>query len=312
MSDAVLVVEALTKRYGDRQALNGVDLTLGAGELYVLLGPNGAGKTTLVHAICGRLEPNGGTALVMGQSPRDEPRSRKQIGLVPQRIALYPQLTVRENLAVLGRLAGLPRAEVDAAVSEALEWIGLADRADDRVDQLSGGMQRRVHLAAGVLHQPKLLLLDEPTVGVDPASRDRLHAMLRALQQRGIAILLTTHDMEQAEALATRVGVLHEGELLAEGTTSELVQHHFGQRRELTATLVQAPDASSQQQLQALGFQPTEQATVWTAAVEGGYDALGSLGQQLQDSNMATAEVRWREPGLREVFFRVTGTEWHG
>ena len=209
--------------------LRGVDLTLAAGEMYVLLGPNGAGKTTLMHALCGRLRLDSGRVRICGGDPAVSADARRRIGFVPQQIALYPYLTIRENLSILGRLAGLRRSGCAVAVDEALDWIGLGDRANDRIDRLSGGMQRRVNLAAGVLHRPDLLLLDEPTVGVDPEARDRLHVLLETLREDGLAILMSTHDMDQAEQLATRTGVLNDGKIIVEGSVEALVKDHFGQ-----------------------------------------------------------------------------------
>lgn len=309
-STEILTASSLAKSFGDRAVLRGVDLTLRSGEMYVLLGPNGAGKTTLMHALCGRLQADAGSVRICGENPHESATARRRIGLVPQQIALYPYLTIRENLSVLGRLAGLRRADCARAVEEALEWIDLADRANDRIDRLSGGMQRRVNLAAGVLHRPELLLLDEPTVGVDPEARDRLHLLLKSLRESGLAILMSTHDMEQAEQLATRTGVLNEGRILVEGTVEGLVRDHFGQQRELTLRMTQPPSDQQREMLAQVGLEASDSPQLWSGSFGGGLERLAAVGEQLERHQIQTDELRLREPGLREVYFKATGKEY--
>lgn len=306
----ILEAEKLARSYAGRSVLRGVDLTLAAGEMYVLLGPNGAGKTTLMHAICGRLRLDSGRVRIGGGDPAVSAEARRRIGFVPQQIALYPYLTIRENLSVLGRLAGLRRSDCAVAVDEALDWIGLADRANDRIDRLSGGMQRRVNLAAGVLHRPDLLLLDEPTVGVDPEARDRLHVLLETLREEGLAILMSTHDMDQAEQLATRTGVLCDGKIIVEGSVEALVRDHFGQQRELTLRLTESASESQAEVLSGVGLVRSENRQIWSGALAGGLDRLSVIGQELEKNGIQTGELRLREPGLREVFFKATGKEY--
>ena len=231
-----LEVHGARRAFGAGRGLDGVDLRLARGEIYGLLGPNGAGKTSLVRAICGRLRLDAGSVSLLGRDPGDA-EARRGLGLVPQEIALYPELTVAENLELLGRLAGLPGGEAGPAVRDALGWIGLADRAASLVATLSGGQQRRVNLAAATLHRPAVLLLDEPTVGVDPAAREQIHERLRDLGARGIAILLATHDLDQAAELCGRIGILVDGRIRAEGTLAELVRRAFGDAREIRVSL---------------------------------------------------------------------------
>ena len=201
------------------------------------MGPNGAGKTTLVRVLSGRVRLDHGTVRLGGADPLRDASARRRLGLVPQDIALYPFLTVRENLEVLGRLAGLGHSELRDAVTRALASSGLGSRASERVERLSGGLQRRVNVAAGMLHLPEVLLLDEPTVGIDPAARDEIHALLRSLRDRGMSILVTTHDMEQAEQLADRIAVMSRGRIRAEGTLADLVRVSFEDAREVQLTL---------------------------------------------------------------------------
>jgi ABC-2 type transport system ATP-binding protein len=228
---------------------------------------------------------------------------------VPQEIALYPELTIRENLEVLGCLAGLAPGAIPSAVESALDWTGLDDRADSRVSTLSGGMQRRVNLAAGTLHQPEVLLLDEPTVGVDPQARERIHGLLRDLRRRGMAILLATHDLDQAAELSDRIGILADGALRAEGALDSLVAQTFGPARELTVRLTGEVEAEVRAQLSAEGLQPAADGRTWTGPLAGGIEAMTAAGRRLAEGGAVLSEIRLREPGLRAVFFRVAGRE---
>ena len=304
-----LEVRGAVRRFAGGRGLDGASLELRRGEIYALLGPNGAGKTSLVRAACGRLRLDAGEVLLLGADPRREPSCRRGLGLVPQEIALYPELTVRENLEVLGRLAGLPAPDLPRAVAAALDWIGLADRAASRVGELSGGQKRRVNLAAGTLHGPAVLLLDEPTVGVDPQARERLHEMLRELRARGLAVLLATHDLDQAAELADRIGILVDGRVRAEGTLAELVERAFGGRRELALRLVAAPPSGTARALEAEGLRPGADDREWSGPLEGGLEALAGVGRRLAAAGVPLAELRLREPGLRGVFFRLAGRE---
>ncbi len=221
--DTVLACEGLVKHFDELTAVGGVSLDIAAGETYGLLGPNGAGKTTTISMICGLLERDAGTVHVAGE-PIDvnTVAARAAIGYVPQEIAVYPDLTGRENLRFFGRLNGLERDELDRRVDEVLEIVGLTERAKDKAEEYSGGMQRRLNIGAGMLHHPKLLILDEPTVGVDPQSRNAILDSVEDLGGEGMAVLYTTHYMEEAERLCDRVGIIDNGSIVAEGTRREL------------------------------------------------------------------------------------------
>jgi linearmycin/streptolysin S transport system ATP-binding protein len=224
---AALEVADLAKSFDGRPALDGVTLSAAAGEIVGLLGPNGAGKTTLVRAITGRVAPDSGSLRVFGLPPED-PKARALRGWVPQEIALYGALTPRENLWTFGRYQGLESDVLTRAIAESLSWIGLADRSNERTDRLSGGMRRRLNIAAGTIHSPRLLLLDEPTVGVDPQSRERIYAMIGELKARGVALLYTTHYMEEAARLCDRIAIIDHGRIIALGTEDELVAQTIG------------------------------------------------------------------------------------
>ncbi len=223
--DPVLACRDLEKRFGDVHAVRGVSFAITTGETYGLLGPNGAGKTTTISMVCGLLERDRGEVVVDGM-PVDvtSVRAKEAIGYVPQDLAIYPDLTGRENLQFFARLYGLAGSELRRRVDEVLDVIGLADRAGDRADTYSGGMKRRLNIGIGMLHRPKLLILDEPTVGVDPQSRNAILESVGELSGSGMAVLYTTHYMEEAERLCDRVGIIDEGQLKAEGTRRELTQ----------------------------------------------------------------------------------------
>ncbi len=220
----VLRAHDLRKRYGDIEAVRGVSFEIHEAEIYGLLGPNGAGKTTTISMVCGLLSRDGGE-VTLGSTPIDvgAVAAKAGIGFVPQELAIYPDLSARENLAFFGRLYGLKGPALKSRVDEVLALIGLTERAKDRTEKYSGGMQRRLNIGIGLLHQPRLLLLDEPTVGVDPQSRNAILESISALGKQGMAILYTTHYMEEAERLCDRVGIIDGGEIRAEGTRRQLV-----------------------------------------------------------------------------------------
>ena len=227
-------IDAVVKSFDGRQALAGVTLSVREGEILGLLGPNGAGKSTLVRTIMGRVRPDSGEVRLFGKpAPAGDNASRAQVGVVPQEIALYPNLSPMENLTVFGRYLGLRGDALDQAISRALEWSALSDRAGEPVKTFSGGMKRRLNMAAGVLHRPKVLLLDEPTVGVDPQSRERIYQMIEGLKADGTSLVYTTHYMEEAERLCNRVAIIDHGKIIAEGTKDELVKATVGETREV-------------------------------------------------------------------------------
>jgi len=302
----ILTVSGVTHAYGDRIVLRGVDLTLEPGEIYALLGPNGAGKTTLIKSICGRFRPDGGEVRLNGQDPARVSAARASLGLVPQEIALYAHLTVAENLAAFASLAQAPRRTIPAAVQRAMELTRTVDRAHVPVRHLSGGYQRRANIAAAIVHQPALLILDEPTVGVDIDAREALDAVIRGLRDLGVAVLLTTHDLEQAGALADRVGFLREGCLVLEGQPRTLIAEAFGAQMEVLVELSGEPDASGEALLIAAGLSRTaHRAKLWTRLDIDGYAAAGRLDKQLRKAGLIPREIRVREPSLQNLFSLV-------
>ena len=219
----ILEVRDLVKKYGDLEAVKGISFDIAEGEIFSLLGPNGAGKTTTISILSTLLTPTAGDASVCGHSVTKEPVAvKKSIGIIPQEIALYDELSALENLKFWGQMYNLSGKALSLRVDEVLDQVGLTERAKERIKTYSGGMKRRVNIAVGLLHKPRLLFMDEPTVGIDPQSRRAILESVKALNQAGMTILYTTHYMEEAQELSDRVGIIDYGELIALGTQEEL------------------------------------------------------------------------------------------
>jgi ABC-2 type transport system ATP-binding protein len=225
MSSEAILVRDLRKSYGSQPAVNGVSFSIAKGEIFGLLGPNGAGKTTTISMLAGLIEPSGGSIVLEGMDvSKNRSAVKARIGLVPQDLALYPTLTARDNLLFFGRIYGLRGKTLKARVDTVLDIVQLADRANDRVETYSGGMKRRINLAAGLLHQPDVLFLDEPTVGVDPQSRNAIFESIEGLNHAGLTVIYTTHYMEEAQRLCHRVAIMDRGLVVALDTPANLIR----------------------------------------------------------------------------------------
>ena len=284
----VLTVTGARKAFGAVTALDGASFALRQGELLALLGPNGAGKTTLIRAIAGRARLDAGEIRLFGD-PVAPGATRPELGVVPQEIALYLRLSARENLEAFGALQGLAGAALTDHVQWALVHTGLADRAAEPVGRFSGGMRRRLNIACGIVHRPRILLLDEPTVGVDPQSRDRIYDMLAALMQQGVSLILTTHHLEEAEARCTRTVIIDHGRVIAAGTLPELVDQTVGKDRLVTLRLADGR---------------TETARMRDVAAE-----LPPLLDRIRLAGATVDDVDVRGPSLQAVFIHLTGRE---
>ena len=217
-------VSDLVKTFGKIEAVRGVSFTIGTGEIFGLLGPNGAGKSTTINMMCGYIEPTSGDTTIDGVSVRQEPmRVKRMIGVVPQEIALYKDLNAMENLEFFSELYGMPKKERRARAEDVLHFVGLYDRRKDAIKTFSGGMQRRVNMAIALVHTPGFLMLDEPTVGVDPQSRENIFDTIEKLRDQGTTILYTTHYMEEAERLCDHIAIMDEGHIIAMGTLEQLL-----------------------------------------------------------------------------------------
>jgi len=301
----ILNVWAAEHKYGDRMILRGVDLALKRGEIYALLGPNGAGKSTLVGAICGRLKLTGGEVALDGQDPWANKAVRRALGLVPQEIALYGHLTVRENLETFGRLSGVKGKALQDAVTLALRVTRTQDREHVPVKDLSGGYKRRVNIGAAILHQPRLLILDEPTVGVDIDAREALDGVIRRLRDIGVTILIITHDLDQAGALADRVGFLRDGHKILEGAPKALIAQAFGDEMEIIVHLAEELDTAGEILMAGQGLEYREADNSWVRLDAGGYAAAGRLDKRLRQKGLIPREVRVRQPSLQNLFTLV-------
>ena len=310
MGTPTLVVEGLSKRFGDIQAVDDLSFEVAAGETFGLLGPNGAGKTTTISMICGLLATDAGRITVEGIAitPRST-EGRELIGYVPQEIALYPDLSGRDNLIFFGRLYGLRGPAAKERIAEALETVGLTERADDRVQEYSGGMQRRLNIAAGLLHRPRLLILDEPTVGIDPQSRNAILEAVAALGESGLSVLYTTHYMEEAERLCRRVGIVDHGRLLAVGTRRELVAL-VAQHDQITVSVDGSASAAAAilhgvEGVLTAGH--TDDRTV-ACMVATASSMLPRVVTALDEAGGGVTDLRVTEPSLDSVFLHITGT----
>jgi ABC-2 type transport system ATP-binding protein len=304
----MLVCAGLRKTYGDRVAVAGVSFHIDRGETYGLLGPNGAGKTTTISMACGLLTRDAGEVTVDGRpvGPRSTD-AKAAIGLVPQEVALYDDLSAEENLRFFGRLQGLVGRDVATRVAEVLELVGLADRAGDRVGEYSGGMKRRANIAAGLLHRPKLLVLDEPTVGVDPQSRNAILESVEALGAEGLSVLYTTHYMEEAERLCDRIGIIDEGRLVAEGDRRALIARlGAGDRVEVIGTGDIRAFADAVGTLPGtLGVDRRDGRVV--VRVDDGSTALAGIVAASERTGVTIGGIELVEPDLEDVFLGLTG-----
>ncbi|MGA9228127.1 MAG: ABC transporter ATP-binding protein [Mesobacillus sp.] len=225
----MLEVKALKKSYGKQEVVKNVSFTIKKGEAFGLLGPNGAGKSTTISMICGLVQYDQGEVLVANQSVKKAPMFiKKKIGVVPQEIALYPTMTAKDNLLFWGKMYGLTGAQAKKRAGEVLEIVGLKDREKDRIETFSGGMKRRINIGAALMHEPELLIMDEPTVGIDPQSRNHILETVKALNEKGMTIIYTSHYMEEVEFLCNRVGIMDHGEVIAIGTKAELCSRLAG------------------------------------------------------------------------------------
>jgi ABC-2 type transport system ATP-binding protein len=301
----VLEVTDARKSFGRVEALHSVSFSLRQGEMLALLGPNGAGKTTLVRALAGRVRLDAGGVSLMGHALDGGARGRETLGVVPQEIALYPLLTARENLETFGSLAGLGGARLRERVAWALEWTGLGERARQPmpVKSFSGGMKRRLNIACGVLHEPRVILLDEPTVGVDPQSRERIYDMLDRLRSAGASLLLTTHQLEEAEARCDRIVIIDRGRVIESGTLAELVGRTVGARRQVALTLDRAPAAPIP------GFNGQSEGAVLRAQVGDIATELPALIGRVAASGAHVQDIEVRAPSLQSVFIYLTGRD---
>ena len=307
-NEDVLRVESLVKRFGQLTAVDGVSFHIAPGETYGLLGPNGAGKTTAISMISGLLAGDGGTITVCGHEMTPSAiEPKRYLGLVPQDLAIYPELSARENLDVFGKLQGLRGSELSGRVDEVLALIGLTDRAKDATKEYSGGMKRRLNIGIGLLHRPTLLILDEPTVGVDPQSRNAILESVEALSGEGMAVLYTTHYMEEAERLCDRIGIIDSGRLQAEGTRDELIRLTGGvDHIRLRGSGDLAAARAALQEVPGVERVDVDRQTLTLTARNAATLVAEVVGCAAQ-AGVALSDVEITRPDLESVFLHLTG-----
>ncbi len=308
MSEPVLEVADVRKRYGETVALDGVTLKMEAGELFGLLGPNGAGKTTLIKILCGLTDADSGTAKLFGRPFRRADRDlRRLIGIGTQDLSIYPDLSARENLRFFGKLYGLGGKELETRVDEVLAAVALTDRANDRAGTFSGGMKRRLNLAAAVVHGPKLLFLDEPTTGVDPQSRNHIFQQVRSLNSAGLTVVYTSHYMEEVQTLCKRIAILDNGTLRACDTLPNLLKMLDGRVRfavrdtgpDFGQRLAALPGAAKVRPLDG-GFEVTTESVP---------ELLAGVMKLSAEAGATVTAIEPHEPTLERVFLHLTGRE---
>ncbi len=306
----ILEVHNLVKKYGDLTAVNGISFDIREGEIFSLLGPNGAGKTTTISVLSTLYAPTSGDATICGHSVRKEPMAaRRCIGVVPQELALYDDLTALENLTFWGQMYGLTGKELTSRIAEVLEQIGLADRAKQRIKTYSGGMKRRVNIGVGLLHKPRILFMDEPTVGIDPQSRRAILDSVKELNRQGMTVLYTTHYMEEAQELADRVAIIDHGDLIAIGTQAELTRQ-VGEMDTLVLHLGEnedpAPLVLALQGLEGMRHADASdhEISIVCPAAE---DLLAQVVSRANEIGIKIHSIDIREPNLEAVFLQLTG-----
>ncbi len=307
---SILEVKDLVKKYGDFTAVKGISFDIKEGEIFSLLGPNGAGKTTTISMLSTLYAPTSGDATIAGHSVKQNPMAvRNAIGIVPQEIALYEDLTARENLIFWGQMYGLSGKALTVRVDEVLEQIGLVDKAKDRVKTYSGGMKRRVNIGVGLLHKPKLLFMDEPTVGIDPQSRRAILDTVKDLNKQGMTVLYTTHYMEEAEELSHRVGIIDHGELIALGTQKDLTKQvgqtetlvlHIGENEDPEALVSALKGVDGVLEANAINHE----ISIITPSAK---DVLAPVISKANERGVKIHSIDIREPNLEAVFLHLTG-----
>lgn len=329
---AILEVENLVKKYGDFEAVKGVSFSVEEGEVFGLLGPNGAGKTQTISMLTGVIPPTSGTARIGGYDLLSQMENIKELnGLVPQDLALYPTLSARANLNFFGRIYGLGGRELKERVADVLRIVALTERADEAIENYSGGMKRRINIAAGLLHQPKLLFLDEPTVGVDPQSRNHIFdSVLRLNRERAMSIVYTSHYMEEVELLCDRVAILDEGRIIALDSIDNLIGQlgggviHLGLEQvddELLAQLTALPAVKEAQlaprpippplaegeEPEAKESAPMETGPIVNVTAEHGQQSVVNVIGYLNEKDIVLTSLEILKPNLETVFLHLTG-----
>ncbi|MFH1743113.1 MAG: ABC transporter ATP-binding protein [bacterium] len=306
----MITVQNLSKSYGALRAVDDISFEVNKGELFGLLGPNGAGKTTTISMICGLLSPDSGRVHLDGMDIQESPlEARRRLGVVPQDVALYEELSARENLRFWGGLYGLSGRDLRRATEEILERVGLTDRAKEPVKRFSGGMKRRLNMAAGLIHKPSIVLLDEPTVGIDPQARINILDVVREIAKAGATILYTTHYLEEAEDLCDRIAIMDHGKILALGTVQELAKlagdaDILSIRGQFSTDQIQ-PILTERPDLEVLNV--TDGLAV--VGLKHGHGGVSPFLESIYGAQISIDDISIKQPSLQSVFLKLTGRE---
>lgn len=305
----MLVVDHITKSFGKKEVVKNVSFEVKKGETFGLLGPNGAGKSTTISMICGLIPYDGGDIKVGGKSVKEYPLDAKgKIGIVPQDIALYPTLSAKENLIFWGKMYGLSGAIAKKRADEVLAYVGLQDRAKDKIETFSGGMKRRINIGAALMHEPELLIMDEPTVGIDPQSRNHILETVKGLNEKGMTVIYTSHYMEEVEYLCERIAIVDHGKVIALGTKTELCN------RLADGFMVKLQlNRYSEELLQKIKDIPTveriiidEDTNTLDIGLKNG-EAIGTVVSVVVENHVQILKLEVQEPNLEALFLQLTG-----
>ena len=307
---SAIIIDDLHKSYGDIRAVDGVGFEVGQGEIFGLLGPNGAGKTTFISMLCCLLEPTSGTAMIDSKDlSKDGMSIRRVIGVVPQEVSLYPALSAYDNLKFYGKMYDVSGDELEERIEKLLKIVGLEGRARDLIKTYSGGMKRRINLAAALIHNPKVLLLDEPTLGLDPQTRIKIHELIKKLNEDGVTILLTTHYMDEAEKLCNRVGIMDNGRIVAIDTVERLLELVGG----IDIIDVEAEEIPSVLMERISKMKGVEKVSRHSRGLHietmNGRELLPKIVTEISSSGVEIKSVQIKEPNLESVFIHLTGKE---
>jgi ABC-2 type transport system ATP-binding protein len=306
-ANPILEVAGATRRYGSTAALLDVNLYVSPGEVYAVVGRNGAGKSTLAKAVIGALSLDAGTIKVRQRNPFSDAGARRAIGMAPQEVALYPHLSIAENVDAFATLAGV-RSGRAAAVRAAIDEAACSERADQRIDRLSGGWRRRANLAAAIVHKPQLLVLDEPTEGLDAETRVALRRLIERLRDRGTAILLISHNADDVSGLANRVGILDRGRLLIDGSPETLIKQAFGERQAVAIRLA-TTSPQALEYLRSCGLVTSDEGISWLGLVDDAATLAHTVDQSLRNMGCATREIAVRPPAIDALISWAAGEE---
>jgi ABC-2 type transport system ATP-binding protein len=312
-TDVIITVDNLIKRYNGHTAVDGISFKINRGEIFGLLGPNGAGKSTIISILCCLMEPTLGSVVIDGfDIQKNAAGIKKIIGVVPQEISLYHTLTARENLTFYGKIYGLSGRALKTRVEALLDMVGLSERADDLLEGYSGGMKRRINIAAALLHEPRILYLDEPTTGVDPQSRRRIYDTIQDLNRQGMTVLLTTHQMEDAEKLCHRIAIMDRGKLIALDTQKGLLEL-VGESDliHVLATEILPGPVESIKRMPDVQKVSLDDGNMSIQLVRG-RESLAGIIDILTSSGTRVESIYIKEPDLETLFLHLTGTKLRG